>query len=220
MNMLDKTVGKIACELPGATAIFEQFGLNFCCGGNKSLKEAIFEKTIDETAILNALSALSERNKDAIDWAKATDSELIDHVLQRYHQTHRQQLPELIRLSRRVENVHGERPGCPIGLADHLEQMAQALEAHMQKEEQILFPMLKAGKHHMARAPIRVMLEEHNEHNNALAKIRVLTNDITLPQGACTTWRALYTAVQAFVDDIQQHIHLENSLLFVERNHA
>ncbi|MEC9481765.1 MAG: hemerythrin domain-containing protein, partial [Halomonas sp.] len=138
----------------------------------------------------------------------------IDHILSRYHAVHRQQLPELIRLARRVEHVHGERDSCPSGLADHLEVIHQELESHMQKEEMILFPMLKRGLGHSAHGPIAVMRFEHDEHGEALTRLMALTHDIQTPKGACTTWRALYAGLREFREDLMQHIHLENNVLF------
>jgi regulator of cell morphogenesis and NO signaling len=69
---------------------------------------------------------------------------LIDHILERYHAVHREQLPELIRMARRVEAVHRDHPLVPTGLADLLEEAEQDLLSHMMKEENILFPMLQS----------------------------------------------------------------------------
>jgi regulator of cell morphogenesis and NO signaling len=148
------------------------------------------------------------------DWQQASIGELIDHILARYHAVHRQQMPELIRLARRVEHVHGERQDCPTGLAEHLEGMHQELESHMQKEEMILFPMLKRGLAHNVHGPIAVMRFEHDEHGEALARLMTLTHDIQAPKSACKTWRALYAGLREFREDLMQHIHLENNVLF------
>lgn len=152
------------------------------------------------------------------DWQDVSISELIDHILTRYHAVHRQQMPELIRLARRVEHVHGERGDCPTGLADHLEGMHQELESHMQKEERILFPMLKRGLVHNVHGPIAVMRSEHDEHGESLTRLMALTHDIQTPKGACKTWRTLYTGLREFRDDLMQHIHLENNSLFERAN--
>lgn len=214
MTLLDKSVGQIARQLPGSTALFNQFGLDFCCGGKEPLGQAIAARGLDAAPIVSALEALAARGSDQRDWSRASEAELIDHLLVRYHQVHREQLTELVRLASRVEQVHGDRPECPNGLAHHLMTMAHELDAHMQKEEQILFPMLKAGKREMATGPIHVMRHEHDEHGQALQRLYELTDNITLPKGACNTWRALFAGLQAFVDDLQQHIHLENNILF------
>src|SRR5690606_10279393 len=126
----------------------------------------------------------------------------------------RQQLPELIRLAARVEQVHGARENCPRGLTDLLLGMLQELENHMQKEEQILFPMIRQGQNPMLGGPISVMRFEHDQHGDALEKVILLTNDMQPPANACNTWRALYRGLDELRRDLMQHIHLENNLLF------
>ena len=138
----------------------------------------------------------------------------MDHILARYHAVHREQLPELIRLARKVEQVHGERTECPRGLADHLAAMAQELESHMRKEELVLFPMIARGHGALAVAPVSMMRHEHDDHGVALRQMEALTDGITPPRGACTTWRALYTGLRTFREDLMQHIHTENNILF------
>ncbi|MDQ8021448.1 MAG: iron-sulfur cluster repair protein YtfE [Moraxellaceae bacterium] len=211
---LDQSLGALARSIPGATRVFNEHALDFCCGGKHSLRAAAAERGLDANAIAEQLAAL-QPEPDVQDWQQASDEELISHIMARFHAVHREQLPELIRLARRVETVHGEdRPECPLGLADHLEHMLQEMESHMQKEEQVLFPMLLRGMRPMAGGPIAVMRHEHDEHGVALQRLALLTNDITLPRGACNTWRALYVGLRAFREDLMEHIHLENNLLF------
>jgi len=147
-------------------------------------------------------------------WRDRQASDLIDHILQRYHERHRQQLPELIALAAKVEQVHGKRPDCPAGLADRLRAMLQELESHMRKEEQVLFPMISRGHGAMAAGPIAVMRMEHDQHGEALREVAALTHDATLPADACATWQALYQGLRTFRDDLVEHINLENDILF------
>lgn len=147
-------------------------------------------------------------------WRTAPAAELIAHILWRYHQRHREQLPELISLAQRVEQVHGTHSQCPNGLAGHLQAMQQELESHMCKEEHVLFPLLQHGLSRPAAAPIRVMRLEHDEHTQALKTLLVLTDAFTSPADACNTWRALYQGLQVFHDDLLEHIQLENEVLF------
>lgn len=147
-------------------------------------------------------------------WGHVSAATLIDHILTRYHEVHRLQLPELIRLALKVEQVHADHPECPTGLADHLRTMQQELESHMQKEEQVLFPMLARGHGAMAGMPIMVMRMEHDDHGVALERLLALTHDLSLPPAACNTWRGLYEGIQTFKDDLTAHIDLENNILF------
>lgn len=218
--MLDQPIGRLARDIPGATRIFREYRLDFCCGGQRPLGEMLAELGIDPQQVLPELERLAADSQEsdgnsADKWAEADNETLINHILQRYHQRHREQLPELIRLSSRVEHVHGERDYCPNGLARLLQETHQELESHMLKEEQVLFPMLlKTQAATAARMPIVMMRAEHDQHAKALLGIEKLTNDIVLPSGACNTWRALYTLLGQFREDLINHIHLENNLLF------
>ena len=215
MNLLDQPLGQIAREIPGATEIFHQHKLDFCCGGHNSLRAAATIKDLDADAIAAQLKALAAAAAPAErDWSGAEPVELIEHILTRYHARHREQLPELIRLARRVELVHRARTDCPAGLADHLEMMEQAMESHMQKEEQVLFPMLAAGHGAMAAGPVSVMRMEHDDHGQSLDRLAELTDDFTLPPDACGTWQALYLGVRTLRQELMDHIHLENNILF------
>ncbi|MFO7530672.1 MAG: hemerythrin domain-containing protein [Marinobacter sp.] len=145
---------------------------------------------------------------------EATEEQLIEHILNRYHDTHRDQLPEIIRLAQRVERVHSGHPDCPTGLSAHLETIQAELENHMAKEEQILFPMIVRGISGMARGPISIMRSEHDEHTADLARLDELTNQLQLPEGACNTWRRLYEGIGQFRQDLKDHIDTENNVLF------
>ncbi|HUH60851.1 MAG TPA: iron-sulfur cluster repair protein YtfE [Candidimonas sp.] len=219
-NLPDQTLGALASAIPGATRIFQELQLDFCCGGNKSLAEAVQERGLDLAAVLAVLVGLESDPGANADWRSFTPAELVAHIVTRFHERHRVQLPELIRLSRRVEHVHAGKPGCPTGLAEALEGLQQELESHMMKEEQVLFPMLARGLQAQAQAPIAVMRFEHEQHGNALDSLMSLTNNITTPANACNTWRALYGGLKAFREDLMQHIHLENNVLFLNASNA
>lgn len=214
MTVLDQPIGQLACALPGATRIFHKYRLDFCCGGDKSLREAAGKRGVAPEAVADELSGLSDAPAGR-DWREASASELIDYILRRFHERHREDLPELIRLARRVEQVHGERSDAPHGIADHLEAMFQELLSHMTKEEQVLFPMILSGNGGV-QTPIAMMRFEHDQHGDALAALERLTGDIVAPPDACNTWRALYAGLANLREELMQHIHLENNVLFAK----
>jgi len=207
----DQAIGQIAVQLPGATAVFRRLKLDFCCGGQVSLAQAAADKGLDAQAVLAELSALQRPTE----LPSATEpGALIDHIIARYHDVHRAQLPELIRMAHRVEAVHRGNPDVPTGLGDFLEEVQQELVTHMHKEEAILFPMLKSGGNPFVGQPIGMMRAEHMDHGAALDKLNALTHDATPPEGACNTWRALYAGIAQLNEDLINHIHLENNVLF------
>ncbi len=145
---------------------------------------------------------------------------LIEYIVSRFHAGHRKQLPELIRLARRVEHAHAGHPRCPEGLADELEAHLQEIESHMLKEEQVLFPMLARGMFGPAAGPISVMVFEHEQHFTAVERIHRLTHDLILPEGACNTWRSLYEGLGNYAQELTQHIQTENEVLFAKASQA
>lgn len=207
-----RPIGEIAASLPGATSVFRKRGLDFCCGGEVSLADAARDRDISLDEVETDLRALQGDERFAA--APAETPALIDYILERYHETHRRELPELVRLARTVEKVHADHPYVPRGLADLLEQMIGELEVHMKKEELILFPAMRRQSAARFDAPITQMRHDHDEHGAHLRQIETLTGDFQLPDGACRTWAALYTGVEKLVDDLMEHVHLENNVLF------
>jgi regulator of cell morphogenesis and NO signaling len=202
-------IGEIAVQFPGATAIFRKHKLDYCCGGGISLAAAVERRGI---ALADVERQIAELIPQPIELPDDPD-QIIDFIIARYHDTHRRELPELIQLARRVERVHADHPGVPNGLAEFLEQINADLSSHMQKEELVLFPMIRAG-HPMVSAPIAAMQAEHVDHGQSLEELAALTHDMQPPDGACGSWRALYSGVRKLSNDLIDHIHIENNILF------
>lgn len=141
-------------------------------------------------------------------------AELTRYIEKRYHQRHREQLPELVEISTRVEMVHADHPSVPAGLADMLQKMLGAMEVHMKKEELILFPAIRAGGKPGLEHPIAVMRADHDDHVEEMVEIRKLTNGPALPEDACGSWTRLYAGLEEFMTDLDAHMHLENDILF------
>ena len=139
---------------------------------------------------------------------------LTRHIESRFHARHREQLPALAALAEKVETVHFGDDHVPEGLADLLQRMIGALEVHMKKEELILFPAIRKGGGPRIGTPIAVMRADHDDHAQDVAEIRRLTGDLGLPEGACRSWTALYVGLGEFISELEEHIRLENDVLF------
>ena len=139
---------------------------------------------------------------------------LTQHIEARYHARHREQLPSLADLARKVETVHAGDAHVPAGLADLLRLMIEELEVHMKKEELILFPAMRKGGGPGIEHPIVVMRADHDGHDREVAEIRRLTGGPALPAGACRSWTALYAGLEEFLADLAEHMRLENEVLF------
>ena len=185
MSYRDQPLGELALSIPRASALFRKYDMDYCCGG----KQTLARRTV----------ALAE---------------IIDHIIVRYHDRHREQLPELILQATKVERVHADKPNVPRGLAKNLTMLHEELSSHMMKEEQILFPMIKQGMGSQAMGPISVMESEHDDAGELVEVIKHITNNVTPPPEACTTWKAMYNGINELIDDLMEHISLENNVLF------
>ncbi|MEZ5937388.1 MAG: iron-sulfur cluster repair protein YtfE [Hyphomonadaceae bacterium] len=210
-DLASMRLGEIAVQLPGATAVFRRSGLDFCCGGDQRLNDAAAQHGVVLDEIVKELRALDQSAPQEF---PEEPGQLIDHILARYHETHRRELPELIRLAEKVERVHAAHPDVPRGLAEALRAMVQELETHMMKEEAVLFPMMRLGPHPGIAHPIARMRLEHDDHGERLRAVERLYRNGAVPDDACGSWRALAAGVRKLADDLMQHIHLENNVLF------
>ncbi len=144
--------------------------------------------------------------------ARETD-EIIDHILQRYHDRHREELAWLVSLSRTVESVHAAHAAAPNGLGDLLAALHEDIEEEMQREEDDIFPRLRKGDVAGLGDALTRMRDDHRRHAETFARVRQATNDLTLPSDACRTWTTLYEALRSFGDDLRDHIALEDEVL-------
>ncbi|MFA5488108.1 MAG: iron-sulfur cluster repair protein YtfE [Candidimonas sp.] len=216
MNYMDQPLGQLALRIPGARRLFDDYHLDYCCAGSRTLRAAADDAGIDAESLAARLLDMQQGEETAQDrdWSAASDEALIHHILTRYHAVHREQFPELIRLAFKVEQVHAGHAACPLGLADLLQNMEQALSSHMRKEEVVLFPMILDGQGAMAGMPITMMRMEHDSHGGELRHLAELTNDFSTPDDACATWRMLCAGLRTFREDLIEHIHIENNILF------
>lgn len=209
-------IGQIAAALPLATRVFSRHGIDFCCGGGKTLKEACAVRGLKPEAILEEID---REHLDAEDppqrWDRAALPELIEHILSAYHQPLAEELPRLEGLIREVAGAHSSRePKMFEDLLRTFLDLKAELEEHMQKEEQVLFPMIRNARGRMMAVPIEMMEADHESAGEALRQLRELAHDYELPEGACSTWRALWQGLAALEGSLQRHIHLENNILF------
>jgi regulator of cell morphogenesis and NO signaling len=208
------TLAEIAVTHPAAARVFHRHRLDFCCGGRRPLDEVCRERQLDANAILASIAEEDPLVPEPRRWAEAPLEALVAHIQSVYHARLREQLPSLIAMARRVEARHADKASCPRGLAAHLSAMHESVLEHLRKEEQILFPLILSGLAGSAGGPVRAMELEHEHHGEDLQAVRALTADLVAPAEACTTWRALYLGLQQLEEELMEHIHLENNILF------
>lgn len=207
------SLADLAAQLPAASRVFHRLRLDFYCQGRRSLAEACAERGLDPSTVLAEIATPKPPSSSAESWDDKPLELLIAHVIEHFHVRARAELPELIRMAAKVEHVHADHALCPHGLGVFLNEFGEELAMHMLKEERVLFPMLEQG-HHNVSAPIHVMEAEHRDHALNLERMRSLAGNYVAPSAACTTWRALYTRLHAFEQDLMEHVYFENHVLF------
>jgi regulator of cell morphogenesis and NO signaling len=220
------TVGEIATQVPGITGIFESLGIDYCCGGRKTLDEVCREKGLDSGAVLNMLQ---DNDRAAAGGARSPDvsemslTELVDHIQNTHHAYLHAELPRLAKMTQTVASIHGKSDPRLHQVRETFRAMALELWQHMFKEEECLFPLvrqLEASERtpsvHCGTVanPIRQMEIEHDDAGSALERLRELTDGYSPPASACQTYRALLTGLAFLERDMHLHIHKENNVLF------
>lgn len=219
------TIGDMVARRPALSQAFERAGIDYCCGGKKTLEEACREKGIDPSAFLSTLEeAMQPGGKEAaVDAVAMSLADLADHIEQKHHAYLRSELPRLGRMMEKVVSVHGDREPRLHQLRETFLALSAELSNHMLKEERILFPMVRqleasdeAPIFHCGTLanPIRQMEREHEQAGSALEELRGLTDGYTSPEWACDTYRLLLNGLADLGRDLHQHIHKENNVLF------
>jgi regulator of cell morphogenesis and NO signaling len=207
------TLAELAVAHPAAARVFYSNRLDFCCGGSRPFADACRQRGLDANAILDEIRREAADAEPTTRWELAPLSALADHVVTHYHRRLRASLVNLVQMAQRVEARHRERVTCPVGLAAFLEQFQRDVLDHLEKEETVVFPAIVRGSARLS-SPIYVLELEHQHHGSDLQRLHALTNDLTPPADACTTWRALYAGLAELERELMDHVHLENNILF------
>lgn len=214
-QVLESTVGKIAIRHPETTRVFHRHNIDFCCGGGVSLEAVCAQKDLDLETVQNELLKEIAAHPTAVeDLVEASLTTIIDHILEEYHAPLRVEIPRILEMANKVAEVHGDKDERLGELARVFRAFAYELDQHMAKEEQILFPLIRSGRGGEGECAVSVMEQEHVDAGNALVRLRELADDYAVPEGACTTWRALWHALEEFEAAMHRHVNLENNLLF------
>ena len=223
----NKSVREVVLELPNATRVFEKIGIDYCCGGQRSLADACTTAGVTFEDVLRSLESTAQPADVDKDFRTTSLAELIDHILTTHHTFTRDELQRLRALMMKVCSKHAQNHPELEQLRAVFESLSFELEPHMMKEERVLFPyiiaMEDAVKHQRQLGrppfgtvanPIRMMMLEHDNAGYLLKQMRQLASNYTPPADACISYQTLYQALDAFEKDLHQHIHLENNILF------
>lgn len=226
-NLETKTVAEMVTENIRTAHIFKKYGIDFCCGGGITLDKACKKYNADFDQLMNDLLNVDNSTSRATNYNSWELDFLTDHIINVHHSYVEENIPLLLQYSARVAQVHGLHYSELLEIQELVKEVAGELSAHMKKEELILFPfikkMVKAKKEgselpqpHFGSVdnPIKMMETEHEDAGELLRRISLLSNHYTPPQRACNTYRAFYAKLDEFEQDLHQHVHLENNILF------
>lgn len=221
----DKT-GEIVIQFPQSSSIFKKYKIDFCCGGNRPLLEALQEKGLTAEDVLDEINALyaktaSEINRAEKDWMAASYKEIIDMIMNRYHTYLYEHLPEISQYVTKIMRVHGAAHPELVSLHEMFHQLKTGLEQHTIKEEQQIFPLIlqyeqepSAELYARLTAELEELEQEHDGAGNMLRKMREITNDYVCPPGACKTYQLTFKKLAELEEDTHMHVHMENNILF------
>lgn len=222
------TVGEMVVADYRKAEVFRKYGIDYCCGGKKPLEDICRNKGIDAQAVQSELDELdrkpAEAGQDFDNWEL---DRLADHIVDKHHRYVTDALPMLYELTAKVARVHGERHPELVEIARLFDEVAVELQMHMQKEERMLFPYISKMAANLRQGqpapvpvfgsvanPIHMMEAEHESAGGNMDEIRHLSGDYTPPADACTSYRVLFAKLDEFEQDLHQHVHLENNILF------
>lgn len=228
MNTLEtKTVGELVTENIKTAHIFKKYGIDFCCGGGISIQKAADKANINYDDLEKELLSVDNTTNRAANYNSWELDFLTDHIINVHHRYVEETIPLLQQYAARVNKVHGHHYTELEEIQQLFSLVATELGGHLKKEELILFPFIKRlvkaqrdgeaapqAQFGTVNNPIKMMESEHEEAGEILRKIAVLSNNYTPPAGACNTYRAFYAKLEEFEQDLHQHVHLENNILF------
>lgn len=214
------TVADIASAVPSSVRVFGRHNIDFCCGGKRPLASVCEEQGLSYDAVVDEIEAGAQGPVDQRDWREAPLADIIDFIVATYHTPLREELPRLGTMAAKVLKVHGAKDERTLSRVDAIvRELSADLIQHMWKEEQVLFPAIRAGEAGTAPMmpidqPIVVMEHEHDRAGELLAELNRITDGYTVPGWACATARALYQGLAEFESTMHLHVHLENNVLF------
>ncbi len=223
----ENTVAEVVVQNIKTAHVFKKHGIDFCCGGGITVEKACSKNSVDYAILKKEIEAISNGLSKAYNYDDWELDFLIDHIINVHHTYVAESVPLLLAYANKVAHVHGHHYEEVVKINALVEAVTQELEAHMKKEEVILFPyvkqLVKAKREgqelslpHFGTVnnPIQMMFQEHENAGDVFKQIAKLSNDYTPPPEACNTFRALYSKLEEFEQDLHQHIHLENNILF------
>ncbi|MGS4346742.1 iron-sulfur cluster repair di-iron protein [Myroides odoratus] len=226
--MKNRTIGSFVAEDFRTAAVFNKYGIDFCCKGGRTLEEVCEKKDIDALVLMGELERLvSQQAENTIDFRQWPLDLLADYIEKTHHRYVEEKIPVLLQFLNKLSKVHGDRHPELYEINELFIGCAQELSQHLKKEELVLFPFVRKmvsstitgqtiERPHFGTVenPVALMMHEHDGEGERFRKIAALSNQYTPPADACNTYKVTYAMLKEFEEDLHKHIHLENNILF------
>lgn len=221
----NNNIGTLVAEDYRTASIFQSYGIDFCCNGNRTIGDACTDKQIDSNNLIEKLEAvMATKDTENLDFNSFSPDFLVEYIVKKHHAYVEQKIPEIKPFLDKVTSVHGKRHPELAEIRALFYASAADLTAHMKKEELILFPFIKKLASNddftpskifdSVTSPIAMMHDEHDQEGERFRQMERLSNNFTPPEDGCSTYKVTFAMLKEFQDDLQKHIHLENNILF------
>ena len=229
MNITEKKyIGEVVANDYRTATVFKNHSIDFCCNGNRSIDEACKSENIDSQQLINELNeVLNDTSEKAVGFNHWPLDLLADYIEKTHHRYCERKINEIKPYLEKITKAHGEQHPELIEINELFKETAGKMSVHMKKEELILFPFIRkmtkvkstgealtAPKFGSVESPIDIVMEDHNEEGERFQRIRALSQNYTVPEDGCATYKVTFAMLNEFEDDLHQHIHLENNILF------
>lgn len=226
-NIIQQSIASLVLKNHQIVPVLEKYSIDYCCRGKGNLADACREKGIELSKVLNEIDAIHKPNMGRMmPFVEMSQAQLVNHIIVNHHYYVKHAMPMISSHVEKIVRKHGEHYPYMIIVRDLFEGIQKEMDLHMQKEELVLFPRIVQAEKELAadpqhaftknelRAPISMMETEHEHAGDSMFEIRRLTNSYMIPTGACTTFQVCLAELREFENDLHQHVHLENNILF------
>ncbi len=224
-NLTTRSIASLVLENHQIVPVLEKYSIDFCCRGKLNLEDVCRERGIELSVVLKEIDAAgTEETGKQMPLSEMTETQLVNQIVTTHHYYVKNAMPVIAGHLEKVAFKHGDTFPFMLRVKELFEIIHKEMDQHMKKEEVILFPRIleiekKAGQLNQFPSryisdPIAMMEHEHENAGDNLFEIRRLTNNYAVPAGACTTFRICLSELKEFEDDLHEHVHLENNILF------
>jgi regulator of cell morphogenesis and NO signaling len=218
-ELKNKTIAEIVSEDISTASVFKKYHIDFCCGGGKTVENACIKANVNVDDVINDLiNNTPKNNTPTLNFKDWTADFLADYIVNVHHVYVRENMDIIHEFATKVATVHGQHATETIEIYELFSKLREELYAHLEKEENILFPAIKLKaidpNYQYDKEVIGILEDEHEHAGDIVKKITLLSNNFETPEWACNTFKALYFKLDEFINDLYQHIHLENNILF------